>query len=287
MRDFSPSSPTSQPPGALLSGRPSAIHHGDRPSSPLSGATHQDSAVLLAGNWLLSAVLLLGTVLTGWLWWQSQQKLKQLQRENAKQGENLEQTSSTLQDYLNSSALRGSKILALDYLRMRLDEEVFHYQIIHQVEEKLTELVGSLVKSPLPEGGTTKQILLDRLIEIEYDLEGLEGKWYRCTVLQIHVQLRTLPIQSSSNTIKQMLEAVTLFITHPQGKAESKMPLQEQWLKLRWESSNQPLPLLNLQNYPANNRASQTLPANTMTNTAVASNISPPPQTEVFARMTP
>ncbi|MFM1843359.1 MAG: hypothetical protein RLZZ490_2101, partial [Cyanobacteriota bacterium] len=124
----------------------------------------------------------------------------------------------------------------------------------HQVQEKLTNLISQLVKSTLPTAPSSSQILLDRLIDIEYDLEGLEGKWYRCTVLRIHVQLRKLPLQSSSNTIKQTVEAVTFFLNHPQGQSEWKTPLQEQWLALCWESSNQPLPLLNLQNYPTKQR---------------------------------
>lgn len=252
MRDLSASLIPQSP---LVSGDRPEIFTAVRPTEN-SGLINNNGSSFPVSPLILVVILLLASLLTGWQWFLSQRKIKQLQQEKIKQTENLDQALLTLQDHLNSPDLQGSKILALDYLRMRLDEEVFRYQIIHQVQEQLTNLISQLVKSTLPEPSPSKQIVLDRLIEIEYDLEGLEGKWYRCTVLRIHLQLRKLPLQSSSNTIKQMVEAITVFLNHPQGQSEWKTPLQEQCLALRWESSNQPLPLLNLQNYPAKTRDS-------------------------------
>ncbi|MEB3160016.1 MAG: hypothetical protein VKL20_01005 [Synechocystis sp.] len=276
MRDFFPSpiAQSTSMPGVPL-------------DKTVSGVTNEHEAPFLSSGFALTIVLLLVSILTGWQWFRSQKKIKQLQQETTKQADDLNQTLITLQEHFNSPDLKGAKILALDYLRMRLDEEVFRYQIIHQVQEQLTALISQLVKSTFPEPPNPKQILVDRLIEIEYDLEGLEGKWYRCTVLRIHVQLRKLPLQSSSNTIKQMVEAVTLFLNNPQGQSEWKTPLQEQWLALRWESSNQPLPLLNLQNYPTQQKDPSDSQRNGTIRTKAAGNPSPISPTGVFARPTP
>ena len=259
----------------------------DRPTSDSSVSANVDGSTIPISGLVLVAILSLGSVLSGWRCLRSQQRIKQLQQEQATQTEKLDQTLLTLQDHLNNPDLKGAKVLALDYLRMRLDEEVFRYQIIHQVQEQLTDLITQLVKSSLPEFPPSKQILLDRLIEIEYDLEGLEGKWYRCTVLRIHVQLQKLPLQSSSNTIKQMVEAITFFLNHPQGQSEWKTPLQEQWLALRWESSNQPLPLLNLQNYPAKPRESTEYPSKNLNDSLTPTESLSPSRPESLAYNAP
>jgi hypothetical protein len=227
------------------------------PNAKLPGVTNDQGNFISIGHITLTVILLLTSILTGWQWLRSRRTIKQLQGEKIKQTDTLNQALQTLNEYRQSSDLKGAKILALDYLRMRLDEEVFRYQVIHQLEEHFTALVSQVVKSTLPETPTVKQILLDRRIDVKCDLEGLEEKWYNCTVLRIHVQLRKLPLQSSSNTVKQMVEAVTFFLNHPQGQSEWKTPLQDQWLGLRWESSNDPLPLLNLQNSPAKTKESK------------------------------
>jgi len=284
IHDFS-SSPIAQSP--LIPGDRLGTSDGGQLLENSSGLTPEPGILFSANYGLLGVILLLTSTLTGWQWFRSWQKIKQLQREKQQQADSLTQASLTLQEHLNGPELNGAKILALDYLRMRLDEEIFRYQIIHQVQEQLTNLVTQLVKSTLPETPTTKQVLLDRLIEIEYDLEGLEGKWYRCTVLQIHVQLRKLPLQSSSSTVRQMVEAITLFMGHPQGQSEWKTPLQEQWLGLRWESSNHPLPLLNLQNYPAKSKELPDSPGQLSTHSPVPTESSSSPRRESFAHLSP
>lgn len=219
--------------------------------SQQNGNNNGADPIIPMGGLAIGIMALLSAAAMGWQFCRTQQKIKQLRHQNLEQEEKLQQTKSTLQDYLNSPDLKASKILALDYLRMRLDEEVFRYQIIHQIEDKLSRLLSQLVNAPPQDGVASNPILQDCILDIEYDLEGLEEKWHKSTVLRLHVQLRKLPIQSTSNTVKQMVEAITLFANHPQGKAEWKTPLQQQWLVLRWEASNHPLPLLNVQNYPA------------------------------------
>ncbi|MGH2412281.1 MAG: hypothetical protein ACRDEA_01000, partial [Microcystaceae cyanobacterium] len=56
-----------------------------------------------------------------------------------------------------------SRSFNLDYLRMRMDEEVFHYVIVNQIKIKVTQLIGEALrpntnKNPVGIVGSGRQI---------------------------------------------------------------------------------------------------------------------------------
>ncbi|MGK7885934.1 MAG: hypothetical protein AB4057_15090 [Crocosphaera sp.] len=156
----------------------------------------------------------------------------------------------------------------LDYLRMRMDEEVFHYVVVNQIRMKVTQLVGAAlrpstdkVQAGVIAGGRN----IDEIFDVTYEVETQEGKWNRGVLFRISIQLTKLPTQSSTATVTQIIECIENFLAPTSDNEKLQPAIQGQVVLISWDQKAKPTPLLVIEqseeglNFTQKNRGRQSL----------------------------
>ena len=137
----------------------------------------------------------------------------------------------------------------LDYLRMRMDEEVFHYVVVNQIKMKVTQLIGSALRPSTDQvqaGVVTGGRNIDESFDITYEVETEEGKWKKGVLFRISIKLIKLPTQTSSSTVGQLLECIETFLS-PTPHENWQPNIQGQVVFISWDQKAKPTPLLVLE----------------------------------------
>ena len=135
----------------------------------------------------------------------------------------------------------------LDYLRMRMDEGVFHGVIVNQIKINVTQLVGEALrpdaaKSAIGIMGSVRQI--NSTFDVTYDIQNNQGKWAKGVLFRIRIKLKKLPTQASTTTISQICECLEYFLS-PTIQPDNWQPvIQKQLVDLSWDQKAKPTPLL-------------------------------------------
>ncbi len=137
----------------------------------------------------------------------------------------------------------------LDYLRMRMDEEVFHYVIINQTKVKISQLIGQALRP-----STSKQSVgimqggrqVDETFDITYEIETSEGKWNKGVLFRIEMKLSKLPTQTSSVTVNQILDCIERYLSPNEDQNWQPM-IQGRVVQISWDQKAKPTPLLVLE----------------------------------------
>jgi cell division protein FtsB len=142
--------------------------------------------------------------------------------------------------------LINSRDFNLDYLRMRMAEEVFHYEIVNQVKNKVRDKISiALRPKQVSEGalgiasGSGRQI--DEIFDVEYKTDQLGTKR---TLFRIGIRLVKLPTQPTSVTIGQLIDCIETFLSPDQKNDTWQPTIQGRLANLRWDQKAKPTPLL-------------------------------------------
>jgi hypothetical protein len=135
----------------------------------------------------------------------------------------------------------------LDYLRMRMDEEVFHYVIVNQIKMKVTQIIGvalrpstDKVQAGIVAGG--RQI--DESFDVTYEVETQEGKWNKGVLFRIQIKLTKLPTQSTQVTIEQIIKCIETFLAPHEDHHNWQPAIQGHVVYMSWDQKAKPTPLL-------------------------------------------
>lgn len=138
----------------------------------------------------------------------------------------------------------------LDYLRLRMDEEVFHQVIVNQIKVKVSQLVSELLRpdtAKVAVGIINNARHIDSIFDVTYEVETEDGKWNKGVLFRIQIQLTKLPTQASSVTIAQICDCLENFLS-PGMKPNNWQPsIQGHLLLLNWDQKAKPTPLLLVQ----------------------------------------
>jgi hypothetical protein len=197
---------------------------------------------------LLLILLLTGTCAFG-KWKLSKQK-KQLDFEQYKNKDlkkKLKLALVTIRRMEENPDLVHARGFNLDYLRMRMDEEVFHYVIVNQIKMKVNQLITAAlrpstdnVQAGIVAGG--RQI--DETFDVTYEVETQEGKWNKGILFRIQIKLTKLPTQSSSSTVSQIIDCIETFLA-PLADHDNWQPaIQGHVVLMSWDQKAKPTPLL-------------------------------------------
>jgi hypothetical protein len=143
-----------------------------------------------------------------------------------------------------------SRSFNLDYLRMRMDEEVFHYVIINQIKLKITQLIGealrpSTAKNAVGIAGEGRQI--DETFDVTYEVEVPEGKWNKGVLFRLQIKLTKLPTQTSSVTVREIIDCAEKFLSADSEDDRWQPIIHGQMVSLSWDQKAKPTPLLVLE----------------------------------------
>ena len=126
----------------------------------------------------------------------------------------------------------------LDYLRMRMDEEVFHYVIINQTKVRISQLIGQALRP-----STSKQSVgimqggrqIDEIFDVTYEIETQEGKWNKGVLFRIQMKLSKLPTQASSVTVSQILECIEKYLSPDTDEHTWQPMIQGRLVQISWD----------------------------------------------------
>lgn len=145
-----------------------------------------------------------------------------------------------------------SREFNLDYLRMRMEEEQFKFAIVNQIQIKVKEKISVALRSNQSERGGIVGIassgrLVDEIFDVEYQLNH-SGKSETRILFRVQIKLTKLPIQTTSETIRQIIECLTKYMS-PNGEDDDHWQpvIQSKIANLHWDQKAKPTPLLVLE----------------------------------------
>jgi hypothetical protein len=144
-----------------------------------------------------------------------------------------------------------SREFNLDYLRMRMDEEVFHFAVVNQIKIKVKQLI-SVALRPTQGNQTAIGIAsstgrqVDETFDVMYETES-GGKRTMRVLFRIQIVLIKLPTQATSATIGQIIDCIETFLNPKEDQETWQPTIQGRIVAIRWDQKAKPTPLLVLQ----------------------------------------
>jgi hypothetical protein len=205
------------------------------------------------------SVLLLALVLwSQWRLFQTRRSLRRSQRRAQTLEEELQTAIPALRQRKTDPDLLGARHLSLDYLRMRLDEEVFHYTVMNQIKQKLADAINEALRSTLP---GKDELQVNQCFEVLHALEVAHRRWQSVVLFRVQIRLAQLPTQSSSATLQQLLEAIEIFLNQDLQHPRWITLIQNLKVALAWDDHSKPIPLLSLEQVSVKSSPPSLLPA--------------------------
>ncbi len=205
--------------------------------------------------WMLTSggLLLILIALAGFSKWKFDQLKKQLKFEDFKNKElqkKLKLAAQTITKMETNPDLIHSREFNLDYLRLRMEEEIFHFAIVNQIKIKVKERISVALRPNQANEGTVgvastgRQV--DETFDVEYEPENV-AKGTKRVLFRIQIRLTKLPTQPTSVTVNQIIDCLEIYLS-PKGSDQNWQPtLQGRIAQIHWDQKAKPTPLLVLE----------------------------------------
>ncbi|AFZ13134.1 hypothetical protein Cri9333_2264 [Crinalium epipsammum PCC 9333] len=143
-----------------------------------------------------------------------------------------------------------SRDFNLDYLRMRMDEEVFNFAILNQLKIKVKQIVSVALR---PSEGSQAVIgiantsgrQVDETFDVLYEMEHGNKRTQR-VLFRIQIKLTKLPTQSTNATISEIVECIEKFLSLSEDHDNWQPTIQGRIAQMDWDQKAKPTPLLVL-----------------------------------------
>ncbi len=143
-----------------------------------------------------------------------------------------------------------SREFNLDYLRMRMSEEVFHYAIVNQIKVKVKEKISQALRpvqvAPTAATGSTANTgrQVDEMFDVEYQPVENNPKIKKGVLFRIQIRLMKLPTQATSATINQIIDCIETFLSPTDDHGSWQPTIQGRIVQMQWDQKAKPTPLL-------------------------------------------
>jgi hypothetical protein len=142
-----------------------------------------------------------------------------------------------------------SREFNLDYLRMRMEEEVFHFAILNQIKIKVKEKISIALRPTQANQGevgiASAGRHIDEIFDVEY--EAGDAKGTKRVLFRIQIKIFKLPTQPTSVTIGQIIDCIETYLS-PATEHETWQPtIQGRIVNMHWDQKAKPTPLLVLE----------------------------------------
>ncbi|MCL1465035.1 hypothetical protein [Argonema galeatum] len=141
-----------------------------------------------------------------------------------------------------------SREIILDYLRLRMCEEVFHFEIVEQIKVKVKDNIATALRSLNLdiESGSTEKRQVDVTFDVEYQI-GESPNYKNIVLFRIQISLMKLPIQFTYVTINQIIDCIETFLS-PGDKDDVWQPtVEDRIVYMKWDKKAKPIPVLVLE----------------------------------------
>ncbi|MHC5600012.1 MAG: hypothetical protein ACYTXC_29480 [Nostoc sp.] len=147
--------------------------------------------------------------------------------------------------------LVNSRDFNLDYLRMRMAEEVFHFTILNQVKIQIKDKISQALRPNQAQQGSVgiansagRQV--DEIFDVEYET-GAPPNAAKRVLFRIQVRLTKLPTQATSATISQIIDCIETYLSPIEDEDSWQPIIQGRIATMHWDQKAKPTPLLVLE----------------------------------------
>ncbi|MGD1941155.1 MAG: hypothetical protein ACFB0G_07565 [Leptolyngbyaceae cyanobacterium] len=180
---------------------------------------------------------------------QMRKKLKFAEYKNSELQKRVKMATGTISKMEKNPDLIHSREFNLDYLRLRMEEEMFHFQIVNQLKIKVKQELAVALRSRPADSGmvgiAAKARQIDQIFDVVYKTSEALGSKTRI-LFRIEIKLAKLPTQSTSSTINQIIDCIETFLS-PEAEGGSWQPtIQGRLANMHWDQKAKPTPLLIL-----------------------------------------
>ncbi len=147
--------------------------------------------------------------------------------------------------------LVNSREFNLDYLRMRMSEEVFHFAIVNQVKIKVKDKISQAMRPNQAQQGvvgiasnTGRQV--DEIFDLEHET-GTPPNTSKRVLFRIQIRLMKLPTQATSATISQIIDCIETYLSPTDDEDTWQPTIQGRIAHMHWDQKAKPTPLLVLE----------------------------------------
>ena len=220
-------------------------------SQEVPASTPEIPPVLILGSGALAialiAVIVYGRVLMSGL----EKKLKFEQFRARELEKKFKLALETIRKMETNPDLVNSRDFNLDYLRMRMSEEVFHFAIVNQIKVKVKDKISQALRPSQSQQGmvgiasnTGRQV--DELFDVEYET-GTAPNIAKRVLFRVQIRLMKLPTQATSATISQIIDCIETYLSPTDDEDTWQPTIQGRVAHMHWDQKAKPTPLLVLE----------------------------------------
>ncbi|WP_008315643.1 hypothetical protein [Leptolyngbya sp. PCC 6406] len=208
----------------------------------------------LPNLWMLSSGVLLVLLIALGVYSQMQQKKlnKQIKFETYKNRElqkKIKMALGTITKMERNPDLVHSREFNLDYLRLRMDEELFHFAIVNQLKVKVNQELTVALRPRQAESGmvgiASKPRPINQIFDVQYKPQDRPDAKER-VLFRIQIQLSKIPTQATSTTVSQVIDCIENFLSPDAEKNAWQPTIQGRIAQMHWDQKAKPTPLLIL-----------------------------------------
>jgi len=145
-----------------------------------------------------------------------------------------------------------SRDFNLDYLRMRMAEEVFHFAIVNQIKVKVKDKISVALRptqatagDKAGNAGAGRQV--DAQFDVEYETGEPKGEIKKRVLFRVQIKLMKLPTQATSQTINQIIDCLETYLSPSDDHDNWQPTIQGRIVHIEWDQKAKPTPLLVLE----------------------------------------
>jgi hypothetical protein len=195
----------------------------------------------------LVAVIVYGKILVQ----KGDKKLKFEQFRTRELEKKLKLALETIRKMETNPDLVHSRDFNLDYLRMRMSEEVFHFALVNQIKVKVKDKISLALRPAQANQGsvgvasnTGKQV--DETFDVEHET-GVAPNIVKRVLFRAQIRLMKLPTQATSSTISQIINCIETYLSPREDDDTWQPTIQGRIVYMHWDQKAKPTPLLVLE----------------------------------------
>lgn len=223
----------------------------DPPPNPTAENTGSGS-----GLWMVLALIFfltsVGLFVYGKMLLEKQEKIAKLDEYKVRDlKKKLKLALTTIKKMETNPDLVHSRDFNLDYLRMRMEEGMFHSAIVNQMKIKVKQIVSVALRPSTSDIATvgiasTSGRQIDEMFDVHYETDDGQGKRAKGVLFRVHIRLTKLPTQSSRNTVEQIITCLETFLNPGEDHEHWQPSVQGRVAILEWDQKAKPTPMLVL-----------------------------------------
>ncbi len=195
-------------------------------------------------------MLITGAVLGKVQWDKLQKQIRMEEFRSRELKKRLDTALKLVQKMERNPDLVHSREFNLDYLRMRMEEETFHFAIVNQIKMKIKMLVSLALRPTQKQAGSLRQgnagtnRKVDHTFDVEYETnDGSKRK--KRVLFRVQISLMKLPTQPTSKTIEEIIKCLEHYLSCSDDDEDRWQPtLQGRIATISWDQKAKPTPLL-------------------------------------------